>query len=93
MFGVKNVLADGGYSGEKFAKSVQEILGCIVEIAKRNTLHTFTVIPKRWVVERSFVWIEKCRRLWKIAKENYYKPEYGGSCFYCATFEKILNRL
>ncbi|WP_215217685.1 transposase, partial [Candidatus Rhabdochlamydia sp. W815] len=37
----------------------------IVEIAKRNTLHTFTVIPKRWVVERSFAWIEKCRRLWK----------------------------
>ncbi|QYF48127.1 hypothetical protein RHABOEDO_000230 [Candidatus Rhabdochlamydia oedothoracis] len=44
---------------------MQEILGCILEIAKRNTLHTFTVIPKRWVVERSFAWIEKCRRLWK----------------------------
>ncbi|WP_434062186.1 IS5 family transposase [Candidatus Rhabdochlamydia oedothoracis] len=65
LFCVKNVLADGGYSGEKFAKSVQEILGCILEIAKRNTLHTFTVIPKRWVVEHSFAWIEKCRRLWK----------------------------
>ncbi|KAG6559489.1 hypothetical protein RHABOEDO_001286 [Candidatus Rhabdochlamydia oedothoracis] len=59
MFGVKNVLADGGYPGEKFAKSVQEILGCIVEIAKRNTLHTFTVIPKRWVVERSFALFQK----------------------------------
>ncbi|WP_215217175.1 transposase, partial [Candidatus Rhabdochlamydia sp. W815] len=46
-------------------KSVQEILGCMLEIAKRNTLHTFTVIPKRWVIERSFAWIEKCRRLWK----------------------------
>ncbi|KAG6558619.1 hypothetical protein RHOW815_001392 [Candidatus Rhabdochlamydia sp. W815] len=65
MFGVKNILADRGSSGERFAKSVQEILGCMVEIAKRNTLHTFTVIPKRWVVERSFAWIEKRRRLWK----------------------------
>ncbi|MCL6756118.1 MAG: transposase, partial [Candidatus Rhabdochlamydia oedothoracis] len=37
----------------------------IVEIAKKNALHTFTVIPKRWVVERSFAWIEKCRGLWK----------------------------
>jgi len=62
---VKNVLADGGYTGEKFANSVDKILGCSVEIAKRNELHTFKVIPKRWVVERSFAWLEKCRRLWK----------------------------
>ena len=62
---VLNTLADSGYTGEKFAKSVQEILGCTVEIAKRNELHKFVVIPKRWVVERSFSWLEKCRRLWK----------------------------
>jgi len=62
---VKNVLADGGYTGEKFANGVLEVLGSTVEIAKRNELHTFKVIPKRWVVERSFAWLEKCRRLWK----------------------------
>jgi transposase len=54
-----------GNTGEKFCNSVEEILGCSVEIAKRNELHTFKVIPKRWVVERSFAWLEKCRRLWK----------------------------
>lgn len=62
---VKNVLADGGYTGEKFAEGVKKLLGCTVEIAKRSELHTFKVIPKRWVVERSFAWLEKCRRLWK----------------------------
>jgi transposase len=62
---VENILADGAYSGEPFAQAVQEKLGCGVEIAKRNELHTFAVIPKRWVVERSFGWLEKCRRLWK----------------------------
>ena len=62
---VKNVLADGGYIGERFANSVLEALGSTVEIAKRNELHTFKVIPKRWVAERSFAWLEKCRRLWK----------------------------
>jgi len=62
---VKNVLADGGYTGDKFANSVQKVLGCTVEIAKRSELHTFKIIPKRWVVERSFAWLEKCRRLWK----------------------------
>ena len=60
-----NILADGAYSGEKFADEVEELLGCSVEIAKRNELHKFAVIPKRWVVERSFAWLEKCRRLWK----------------------------
>lgn len=62
---VRNVLADGGYTGENFATATKESLGCTVEIAKRNELHTFAVIPKRWVVERSFAWLEKCRRLWK----------------------------
>jgi transposase len=62
---VINVLADSAYTGEPFAKAVKDILGASVEIAKRNELHTFAVIPKRWVVERSFAWLEKCRRLWK----------------------------
>lgn len=62
---VKNVLVDGGYTGETFAGEVKKLLGCTVEVAKRSELHTFKVIPKRWVVERSFAWLEKCRRLWK----------------------------
>lgn len=61
----EKVLADGGYTGEKFAQSVKRLIGAEVEVAKRNELHTFAVIPKRWVVERSFAWLEKCRRLWK----------------------------
>jgi transposase len=36
-----------------------------VQIAKRSELHTFKVPLKRWVVERSFAWLEKNRRLWK----------------------------
>lgn len=62
---VKNIFLDGGYSGEKFANAVNEMLGCEVEVVKRSEVHTFKVIPKRWVVERSFAWLEKCRRLWK----------------------------
>lgn len=62
---VKNVLADGGYSDQTFAGAVKELLGASVEIVKRNLLHTFIVLPKRWRVERSFGWLEKSRRLWK----------------------------
>jgi transposase len=62
---VENVLADGGYTGEPFAAGVKQLLNASVEIVKRNELHKFAVLPKRWVVERSFGWLEKCRRLWK----------------------------
>jgi transposase len=62
---VKNMLVDGGYRGDKFATKIKEILGCPVEVVKRNELHKFAVLPKRWVVERCFGWLEKFRRLWK----------------------------
>lgn len=62
---VQNVLVDGGYTGKPFAVAIQEYIGATVEVVKRNELHTFKVLPKRWVVERDFGWLEKCRRLWK----------------------------
>ena len=62
---VMSFLVDGGYTGEKFAAKIDNITGATVEVAKRNELNTFVVLPKRWVVERSFAWLEKCRRLWK----------------------------
>lgn len=62
---VQTVLVDGGYTGEPFAQAVEKLLGAQVEVAKRSELHKFAVIPKRWVVERSFAWLEKSRRLWK----------------------------
>ncbi len=62
---VENVLVDGGYAGKPFAEKIKSILKATVEVAKRNELHTFKVLPKRWVVERSFGWLEKCRRMWK----------------------------
>lgn len=59
------VLVDGGYTGENFASAVKEIIGAEVEVVKRNELHQFSVLPKRWVVERSFGWLEDYRLLWK----------------------------
>ena len=65
MPSVKVVLVDGGYTGEKFAATIRYLTGAEVQVAKRNELHTFAIIPKRWIVERSFGWLDKCRRLWK----------------------------
>ena len=65
-----SVLVDGGYSGKPFAEAVAEKLNATVQVAKRNELHTFAVLPQRWVVERSFAWLEKCRRLWKNCERS-----------------------
>jgi transposase len=59
------ILCDGGYTGEDFATKIRDLIGAEVQVAKRSELHTFAVIPKRWIVERSFGWLDKCRRLWK----------------------------
>jgi transposase len=36
-----------------------------IEVVKRNQLHRFVVLPKRWIVERTLAWISRCRRLAK----------------------------
>jgi hypothetical protein len=75
------------YTGKPFAEAVQQKLGATVEVAKRNELHTFEVIPQRWVVERSFAWLEKCRDCGKTANENStpaYKLSISHSSSYCS---------
>ncbi len=63
---METFLVDGGYMGETFAKEVKNLFPhAKVEVVKRDELHTFQVLPKRWVVERSFGWLEQDRRLWK----------------------------
>lgn len=62
---LKKVLADGGYTGETFANKIVSLCGAEVEIVKRNEISSFVVLPKRWIVERSFGWLDKYRRLWK----------------------------
>jgi transposase len=62
---VTKLLVDGSYSGKPFSEEVKKLIKASVEVIKKNELHKFEVLPKRWVVERSFSWLEKCRRLWK----------------------------
>lgn len=78
---VQSLLADSGYVGQPFAQAVSEILGehVMVQIAKRSELHTFKVIPKRWVVECSFAWLEKNRRLWKNCERRCLTPACSSS--------------
>ena len=62
---VGKILVDSDYTGKLFAKAVHQLLRASVEVVRRHDLHTFVALPKRCVVERSFAWLEKCRRLLK----------------------------
>ena len=59
---ITTVFVDGGYTG-KLIGWAKEMFGYKVEVVKRNELHTFQVQPKRWIVERTFAWISRNRRL------------------------------
>ena len=59
------VLCDGGYTCEKFANAVMVLINAEAEVAKRNELHRFEVIPQRWIVERSFAWPDNVGGLWR----------------------------
>jgi transposase len=71
MFGLYPFLlklyADGGYQGAGFQAAMKTIMAQVnVEIVKRSDqAKGFTVLPKRWVVERTFAWLNRCRRLAK----------------------------
>ena len=67
---LKKILVDGGYTGENFANAINTLSGADVEVVKRSELHTFAVLPKRWIVERSFAWLDKYRRLWKNSERK-----------------------
>jgi transposase len=61
------IYADGGYQGPVFQNAVTaSIANLNVEIVKRSDqAKGFVVLPKRWVVERTFAWLNRCRRLAK----------------------------
>ena len=61
---IATVFVDGGYSG-KLIGWAKEMFGYNVEVVKRNELHKFQVLPKRWIVERTFAWLNWSRRLSK----------------------------
>jgi len=58
---VIKIFADGGYRGE-LIKTIKTKFKIELEIIKRDELHTFKILPKRWIVERTFAWMDTNRR-------------------------------
>ena len=63
---LRHVFADGGYAGKKLRGALDKIGQWTIEVIKRSdTAKGFEVLPRRWIVERTFAWLGRCRRLAK----------------------------
>lgn len=63
---LERVIADSGYQGASTAADVMAATRMPLEIVKRTDKQKgFKVLPKRWIVERTFGWLGRCRRLAK----------------------------
>ncbi len=87
---LQKLWADGGYRGD-LVHWVQEHLAIDLEIVPRDrTLHTFQVLPKRWVVERSFAWLGRCRRL---SKDYEHCLQSSEGMIYIASIHRMMRCL
>ncbi len=63
---LRHVFADGGYGGDKLKGRLTRLGQWTLQIIRRSDhAKGFMVLPRRWVVERTFAWLGRCRRLAK----------------------------
>lgn len=86
---LRHVFADGGYAGEKLPTAMSRHGHWTIEIVKR-TDPGFVVLPRRWVVERTFGWLSRNRRL---AKDFETLPEISLAWLHLASVKILTRRL
>ncbi|MBJ6123532.1 IS5 family transposase [Sphingomonas sp. BT553] len=60
-----HLFADGGYAGPKLEAAIAHLDRLAIEIVRRSDVRRFVILPRRWVVERTIAWLNRCRRLAK----------------------------
>jgi putative transposase len=87
---LKTLWADGAYAGS-FESWVKEFAGWVVEIVKRSDkAEGFEILPHRWIVERTFAWLSRYRRL---SKDYEFYPQTTENFIYLAMINLMLHRL
>lgn len=83
------IWVDQGYQGENFARVIEQLCGAKVEVVKRSE-SGFVILPKRWIVERTFGWLNQNRRL---SKDYELLPEVSEAMIQGAMIRLMLQRL
>ncbi|OUL32846.1 IS5 family transposase [Nostoc sp. 106C] len=85
------IWVDGGYDGNPFMQWVMDLCRWIIQVVLRPHEHKgFVLLPKRWVVERTFGWLTGCRRL---NKDYECLPETSETFIYLAMIRIMVRRL
>lgn len=88
---LRHVFADGGYAGDKLRAALAKTGKWTLEIIKRSdTAKGFKVLPRRWVVERTFAWLGRNRRL---AKDFERTIESATAWLYLASIQFLTRRI
>ena len=89
---LKKMLADGGYKGQKLSDTVRQKLGAELTVVLRpdESSKKFSVLPLRWIVERSFSWLENFRR---IAMDYEFYSDTGEAMVQLAFCRVMYNKL
>jgi transposase len=83
------ILVDGGYK-QSIIDWGKAMFGYLIEVVKRPNLHTFKLLPKRWIVERTFGWFNWQRRLSKDYEHN---PKTSEAMLHFISRSIMLRRL
>jgi putative transposase len=84
------IYADGRYAGT-LPGLVKDVSGWDLQVVKRpDDQKGFVVLPKRWIVERTFAWLGKCRRL---SKDYEFQPESSQAIIRWAMVRHMIRRL
>lgn len=87
---LKLIWADAGYDGQPLTTWLRAAAHITLEIIKRTELHVFKIVPRRWVVERTFGWLLRHRRL---VRDYERKPEHHEAMVHWATVMIMTRRL
>jgi len=87
---LKLIWADGQYTGWLIDWAAQELDICLEIVQRKDDLGGFVVLPRRWVVERTFAWLGRYKRL---AKDYELNPLHSESLIYLAMSHILLRRL
>ncbi|MBD2639888.1 transposase, partial [Synechocystis sp. FACHB-908] len=85
----KSMLVDQGYRGDTFGLAIWLLIQAKVQVISRSG-KSFEVLPKRWIVERTFGWLNWYRRL---SKDYEHLPEMSEAAIYAVMTRIMLRRL
>lgn len=84
------IWADSGYDGNPLTEWINHCARITLQIIKRTEAHTFHVVPRRWVVERTFGWLLRHRRL---VRDYERRPDHHEAMIWWATVRIMTRRL